>query len=218
MKKAIFVTATGTDIGKTTVSALLMQAGKSAGLAMRYFKPVQTGDCGDCETVKQLVGLSDEEILPPSYAYPQPISPHFAAAMAGDTIEADKILERWHQAPSGYYIIEGAGGLLTPLGNGVLLRDLIKKLNVPILIVASTIVGTINHTLLTIEAIRLAQIPLLGIVLNGNKTIGLEATFSEYANVSVIAHVPPLLQVSSTMISEVATSVFPKNFFNVNGF
>jgi dethiobiotin synthetase len=217
MKKAIFVTGTGTDVGKTFISALLMQAGKSSGLPMRYFKPVQTGECGDCDTVKQIANLRDDEILQPSYSYPQPMSPHFAAAIASEQIDIDTIVSRWNQAPEAYYIVEGAGGLLVPLGKNTLIRDLIKKLNIPVLIVAKTALGTINHTLLTIEAIQHAEIPLLGIVLNGKKYIGLESTFRDYADVPVIAEVPQIELVSDAVITEIATPLFSDLLNTVNG-
>jgi len=217
MKKAIFVTGTGTDVGKTLVSALLMQAGKSIGLPMRYFKPVQTGECGDCDTIKQIVNLRDDEILQPSYSYPQPMSQHFAAAIASEQIEIDTIVSRWNQVHEAYYIVEGAGGLLVPLGKNKLIRDLIKQLNIPVLIVAKTTVGTINHTLLTLEAIRRAEIPVLGIVLNGEKYNGLESTFRDYAGVPVVAEVPPLEEVSNAVITEIATSLFSDLLKNING-
>lgn len=188
----IFVTGTDTDAGKTVISALL-----TLGLGAHYWKPVQSG-CeidSDTKTVQELTGLSDEHFLPESYRLTEPLSPHEAAARDGVRIDLDTI-----QLPTSFtslpaetpLVVEGAGGILVPLAPGVLTIDLVKKLKLPALVVARSGLGTINHTLLTLHALRASDIPITGVVLNGPRHPENAEAIEEYGRVPVLAQLEHL--------------------------
>lgn len=206
MKTGVFITGTNTDIGKTLVSSLLLAAAMAAGLNARYFKPVQTGD-SDCDVIKSFLDLTDANLVHSVFSFKAPMSPHRAAPLENKTIEEEKIIAYWQSLPSAHYIVEGAGGLLAPLNKKILVRDLIKLLHLPVIIVASTQLGTINHTLLTVEAARAANLSIIGVILNGERDPGLQETIEEYAHVPVIAEVPHFQTLATAKIK--ATEIFP---------
>ena len=150
--KRFFITGTDTGIGKTVVSALLCVA-----LDAIYWKPIQTGtrEGTDTETVMQLAQLPRHRTLPESYRFKPPVSPHLAAKWAGVRIELRKI--RMPAPVQGSLIAEGAGGVLVPLNRTQLMTDLMRHLNLPVVLVARTSLGTINHTLLSLAALRAAR-------------------------------------------------------------
>ena len=151
-----FITGTDTHIGKTVVSAWLCTQLKAS-----YWKPIQTGSMEGTDTSWiQSLGIST---YPESYCYQAPLSPHLAAAQEGDTIALSSIKLPTDQP----LVVEGAGGVLVPLNERCLMIDLIQALHLPTIVVASTRLGTINHTLLTIEALKHRSIPIKGIILNG---------------------------------------------------
>ena len=161
-KQPIFITGIGTGIGKTIVSAILVEK-----LKADYWKPVQSGDLDNSDTmkVKSLVTNSTSIFHPESYRLTQPYSPHKSAALDGVTISLDDIhLPR----TDNQLIIEGAGGLMVPLNNHQLMIDLIKKLNASVVLVSQNYLGSINHTLLSIEALVNRNIPIEAIVFNGS--------------------------------------------------
>ena len=178
MKSAIVVTGTDTDIGKTVFAAALCQA-----LAGSYWKPVQAGTAGgtDRETVKRLCGLSEERLPPERYVLSQPLSPHRAAEIDGVTIDVE-VLTRLPAWPGpGPLIIEGAGGLMVPLTRQHLVIDLIGRWRAPAVLCARTALGTINHSLLSIEALKRRAIPLLGIAFIGEPMPDTERTIIDFA-------------------------------------
>ncbi len=156
----VFVTGTGTAVGKTVVAAALARTLAAEGKRVAVFKPAVTGLEKTGETDHELLRRAassrqgDEEIAP--YRYGPPASPHLAAAMAGEKIEAARLLETARAAAAGAdaLVCEGVGGLLVPLSSGYLVRDLALDLGYPLVIAASPGLGTINHTLLTIESAR----------------------------------------------------------------
>src|SRR6476659_4574072 len=155
-----FVTGTGTEVGKTVVAAAIARTLAGAGREVAVFKPAVTGldDPGepDHALLRRAAGSaqSDEQIAP--YRYGPPASPHLAAALAGEAIEPDRLRAAAAEAGRGAdaLVCEGVGGLLVPLSTGYLVRDLAADLALPLAIAASPGLGTINHTLLTIEAGR----------------------------------------------------------------
>ncbi len=167
----IFVTGTGTEVGKTVVAATIARTLAAAGAEVAVFKPAVTGLDEGVETDHALLrrasgsGQSDEEIAP--YRYGPPASPHLAAALAGEEIDPARLLETARAAAAGVEAIvcEGVGGLLVPLAPGYLVRDLATDLGYPVVVVASPGLGTINHTLLTVEAARAAGLEVAAIVL-----------------------------------------------------
>jgi dethiobiotin synthetase len=169
--RGVFVTGTGTEVGKTVVAAAIARTELARGRHVAVFKPAVTGlDEGgepDHELLRRAAASnqSDDEIAP--YRYGPPASPHLAAALAGDRIDPRK-LEAAAQAAaaSGEFLVcEGVGGLLVPLAEGYLVRDLARALALPVVIAASPGLGTINHTLLTLEAARSAGLQVAGVVL-----------------------------------------------------
>ena len=164
----VFVTGTGTDVGKTVVAAAIARTLAAAGRQVAVFKPAVTGldDPGepDHELLRRAAGSEqeDDEIAP--YRYGPAASPHLAAELAGERIDPARLREAANSA-GDYLVCEGVGGLLVPLAPGYLVRDLARELGLPLAIAASPGLGTINHTLLTIEAARAAGLEVRLIVL-----------------------------------------------------
>jgi dethiobiotin synthetase len=172
MARGIFVTGTSTEVGKTVVAAAIARTLAGEGRRVAVFKPAVTGlDEGveaDHELLRRASGSkqSDGEIAP--YRYGPPASPHLAAALAGEEIEPGQLRSAAAAAAEGAdaIVCEGVGGLLVPLSPGYLVRDLAVDLDYPLVVVAAPGLGTINHTLLTIEAARAAGLELAAVVLN----------------------------------------------------
>lgn len=168
----IFVTGTGTEVGKTVVAATIAHTLAAEGQRVHVFKPAVTGLDEGVETDHALLRRgsgsqqTDDEIAP--YRYGPPASPHLAAAMAGGEIDPENLLQVARAAAEGADVLvcEGVGGLLVPLSPTYLVRDLAADLGYPFVIVASPGLGTINHTLLTIEAARAANLHVAAVVLN----------------------------------------------------
>jgi dethiobiotin synthetase len=168
----VFVTGTGTEVGKTVVAAARAHTLAAEGRRVHVFKPAVTGLDEGVETDHALLRRasgstqSDEEIAP--YRYGPPASPHLAAALAGEEIEPGRLRRAAAAAARGadFLVCEGVGGLLVPLSPSYLVRDLAADLGYPVVLVAAPGLGTINHTLLTVEAARAAGLELAAIVLN----------------------------------------------------
>lgn len=180
MSKNIFITATGTDIGKTYVSALIVKKMREAGLNCGYFKPVLSGVSeingklieSDCNYVVNTAKIPTEANDCVAYWWKEAVSPHLAAERAGESIDIEKIKNDFEkkQKQYDYLLIEGAGGITCPLrlqnDEKYLLKDLIKELRTNIIIVADGGLGTINSILLTTEYARQHNIKVEGIILN----------------------------------------------------
>jgi dethiobiotin synthetase len=169
--RGVFVTGTGTEVGKTVVAAAVARTRRAEGNEVAVFKPAVTGLDEDGEADHELLrraaasAQSDDEIAP--YRYGPPASPHLAAELAGEQIEPETLrAAAAAAAASGDYLVcEGVGGLLVPLTDDYLLRDLARDLALPLVIAASPELGTINHTLLTLEAARSAGLQVDCVVL-----------------------------------------------------
>jgi len=159
--KPIFITGIGTDVGKTIVSAILVEK-----LQADYWKPVQAGDLDNSDTIKvrQLVSNAVSVFHPEAYRLTQPFSPHKAAHLDGVEIDIDKIVL---PQTNNQLIIEGAGGLMVPLNNQHLIIDLIERLTADVILVSRNYLGSINHTLLSVEALLGRGINIRAIVFNG---------------------------------------------------
>lgn len=168
----VFVTGTGTEVGKTVVAATIARTLAAEGKRVAVFKPAVTGLDEGVETDHALLrrasgsGQSDEEIAP--YRYGPPASPHLAAEMAGEEIDPKRLRQAARTAADSAEAIvcEGVGGLLVPLSPHYLVRDLAADLGYPLIVVAGPGLGTINHTLLTIESARSAGLEVAAVVLN----------------------------------------------------
>jgi len=170
----LFVTGTDTGVGKTMVAAGLARFFSRCGLTVGVMKPCETGvaDVGqpgaDARLLRSAAGSSDSDELLAPYRLQAPLSPSAAAKQAGTIIDPQHIRACYDQVSAGkdLVIVEGAGGLMVPLRGGYLMADLVRQLNVPLLVVARPVLGTINHTLLTVFAARAMELPLAGIILN----------------------------------------------------
>lgn len=177
----IVVTGTDTGIGKTVVAAALAWR-----LGASYWKPVQAGldEETDSEAVARLAGV---EVLPEAYRLTTPCSPHRAAEIDGVTIDPDRLVP-----PPGRVVIEGAGGALVPLTRELVYADLFSRWGLPVVVVARTALGTINHSLLTIEALRARSIWVGGVLFSGEAMPDSEATICAMGGVRSLGRIPML--------------------------
>ena len=183
---ALVICGTDTDVGKTVVSALVVQ-----GLGATYWKPVQSGLEGgsDSGRLQALLQLPATRLLPEAYRLQTPVSPHWAAELEGITIDPARLAL---PAVAGTLVVETAGGLLVPLRRDWLQIDQLAAWGLPVLLVARSGLGTLNHTLLSVQALRQRSIPLLGLVLNGPLHPDNPATLAALAQAPVLAQLPPL--------------------------
>jgi len=181
---ALVVAGTDTDVGKTVLCAALV-----AALGGSYWKPVQCGLTGetDAETVARLSGAERARILPEAYRLNMPASPHLAAEREGVEIDVDRLVPPACERP---LIIEPAGGLMVPLTRRFLQIDLIARWRLPVVLCASTRLGTINHSLLSIEALKRRAIPVLGIAFTGEEQADSERTIVEMGGVRLLGRLP----------------------------
>ena len=202
MNSDLFVTGTDTGVGKTLLSALLV-----AALGRDYWKPIQTGaeEGTDRETVLRLAEINAGRAWPESYLFAPPVSPHLAAEWQQAVIEPDKI--RRPPSPKAL-IIEGAGGILVPINARESMLDLARHLGAPIVIASRTALGTINHSLLTIAAIRSAKLELCGVVMSGTENADNRRAIERYGNVPVIGWIPWLDRIDAKTLQ----SVFQQHF------
>jgi len=188
----IFVAGTDTDVGKTIVSAALVCALR-AKKPVCYWKPIQTGieADDDTKTVEKLANCADAEIFDKGFRLEKPFSPHLSARLANVEITVKKTLDFLpNEAEKRFWIVEGAGGALVPLNENELLIDLIKTLDLPVVIAARAGLGTINHTLLTVEAMRNRNLKMHGVVLNGEPNEENKKAIEHYGQIKVLAQMP----------------------------
>lgn len=181
--KTIFITGNGTDIGKTIISAIITEH-----LAADYWKPIQSGELDNTDTmkVKRLVSNSKTVFHAERFKLIQPLSPHASAEIDGIQIQLEDF-----KLPitDNYLVIEGAGGLMVPLNNKILIADLITHLASSVIVVSRNYLGSINHTLLTIQELRRRNIPIIGIVFNGEHTPQTENFILQYTQLPLLFRV-----------------------------
>lgn len=204
--KGIFVSGTDTDIGKTLVASLLTHHLSKFG-KVTYFKPLQAGQPTDFDQVRDMVS-PEVSIASPSYNLKRPMSPNRAADLEGVSIAIEKVRDDFKKIQSSFTVVEGAGGLLVPINSEEKVIDVAQHLALPVVLVSSTRLGTINHTLLSIEALKSRGIEVLGIVLSGEEDPGLAQTLEEQSGVSVLFHVPLLEEVSPDVIQSYSADDF----------
>ncbi len=182
----IVVTGTDTDVGKTVFAAALTQA-----LGASYWKPVQAGtdDGTDRQRVARLGGITPDHILPEAYALATPCSPHRAAAIDGVAIDPDRLAV---PDVAGPLVVEGAGGVLVPIVGTTTFADLFARWGRPVVLVARTALGTINHSLLSIEALRARGVPVRGIAFVGDSVPDSEETIVRLGGVRRLGRLPHL--------------------------
>jgi len=204
-----FVTGTDTNVGKTVLSALLV-----AALESIYWKPVQTGACEgtDRESVRVWSGATEERLPLERFRFDPPVSPHLASRDAKIHISLDDF--ELPDAPDGLgWIVEGAGGALVPLNERDLMRDLMRKIAFPVLVAARTALGTINHTLLTLAALREAHLAISGVALIGDANLENRRAIEHYGNVPVIGHIPILDKINRRALLDVYEKHFDRRAF-----
>lgn len=182
--RGFFVTGNGTGAGKTITSAILCEA-----QGADYWKPIQAGflDNSDSQVVRSLVSNSNTFVHPEVYLLSQPLSPHAAAKIDGVKIEISKL-----QLPSTPrpLVVEGVGGLMSPISDDSLNIDLIAALGLPAIVVSQHYLGSINHTLLTLEALKQRKIEVLGLIFNGPSTPSSEDFILAYSGTKRLAQIP----------------------------
>ena len=181
--KKLFITGIGTDIGKTIGSAVVVEA-----LQADYWKPIQSGglDYSDTERVRNLISNSKSQFHPEQYLLKFPVSPHLAAAMSETTIVTETLIP---PATKNHLVIEGAGGLMVPLNGNFLMLDLIKQLDATVILVSKHYLGSINHTLLTAAVLQSNNIPVAGIIFNGNEHLDSETAILNYTQLPLLGKV-----------------------------
>ena len=202
--RGFFVTGTDTDVGKTVACACLVKA-----TGALYWKPVQSGTDelpgGDTATVASLTGHHPDDFPAPAFAFRAALSPDQAARLEGKIIEPAHLENRFpSESP---LIVEGAGGLMVPLTDQVLMIDIMKRLRLPVIIVARTGLGTINHTLLSLEALKVRHIPVAGVLFCGPDNPDNISTIKRLGQVPVIGHIPVLSPLDKTSIQHAAETL-----------
>ena len=210
MFRGLFITGTDTDVGKTTVAAALMH--RYRGLkSLKYWKPIQTGIelSDDTATVEKLGACSQNELHLAGTRLPRPVAPYLAAELTGIRIAiSDLLMPGINEPDSVRWVAEGAGGVLVPINESESMVDLISAMGMPVLVVARSSLGTINHTLLTIELLRRCKLDLAGVVMVGDKNEANRKAIEDFGSVSVIAELPYLAELTPETLGRWATSEF----------
>lgn len=209
MSRRIVVTGTDTEIGKTVFSA-----GLADFLGANYWKPIQAGLAGetDSQLVARLGGLSDDRIVPERYRLETPASPYHAAAIDGVHIDAESLdVPDTGERP---LVIEGAGGLMVPLSRSTLYIDIFARWQLPVVLCARTELGTINHSLLSIAALRNRTIEILGIAFIGERNSESESAICEIGRVRWLGRLPRLSPLTANTLQAAFNTSFRRDDFN----
>ena len=209
-KRDLIICGTDTDVGKTVVSSLLVQ-----GLNAIYWKPIQSGieDGSDTDRVRKLLNLSQERWIPEVYKFQSAVSPHWAAEIDNELINPNLLKLPKIRKP---LIIETAGGLMVPLNRNFLQIDQLKSWGLEVLLVARSGLGTLNHTLLSIEALRERDIKVIGLILNGPLHKDNPKTLEEFGDIPIIAELPILKELNSKVLAEQWEKQNLTHWFNTN--
>jgi dethiobiotin synthetase len=203
----LFITGIGTDVGKTIASAIVTEA-----LEADYWKPIQAGDLDNSDThkVKRYVSNSKSTFFENSYALNTPASPHYAAAVDNISINLKKIIEPVTQ---NHLVVEGAGGVFVPLNDQDCVIDLIQ-LDYKVIVVSRHYLGSINHTLLTIEALQNRNIQIAGFIFNGNENKATESIILSKTGINFIGRIDDEPYFDQNVILEYA-ALFQENLLKL---
>ncbi len=211
MPRGLFVTGTDTGVGKSVVSATLFHRYRE-GRTLRYWKPIQTGIESDDDTadVARLARCDDTEIFDHGVRLAHPVSPHLAARLSGYTIDVDQLLAPFRREDRHTrWIVEGAGGALVPINDHETMSDLMVRLGLPVVIVARTALGTINHTLLTLAALRARALAVAGVVMVGPEDADASEAIERYGHIIVLGQMPTLVPLTAAALATWAPQFDP---------
>jgi dethiobiotin synthase len=197
--RGLFVTGTDTGVGKTVVSAALMHRFRSS-VPLRYWKPIQTGIEQDDDTaeVERLGDCRPGEIRTEGTRLRHPVSPHLAARLAGTAIALQPLVDSIADERQPIrWIVEGAGGALVPINDAETMLDLMSVLRLPVIVVARTSLGTINHTLLTLEALGHRALRVAGVVMVGERNTENRTAIERFGATVVVGEMPPLARLDA---------------------
>jgi dethiobiotin synthetase len=204
--KTIVVAGIGTGVGKTIISSILVEA-----LQADYWKPIQAGDLDNSDTlqVKRLCSSEKSFFHEEKFRLNHPMSPHAAAALDGIKMEINDF-----EIPktSNSLVIELAGGLMVPIHSGCLNIDLVKKWKAPVVLVSQNYLGSINHTLLSLEILKSNKIPVLGVIFNGEENKSTEAFILNYSKINCLGRVQTFSKLDKVSIAEAAKKLAPSFF------
>jgi len=209
MTAGLFVTGTDTNVGKTVLSALLV-----AALDGIYWKPIQTGavEGTDRQTVMQFAEIPAERAPAEAYVFDPPVSPHLAAEAAGVAICFDRIRPPI-SVDNRPLIAEGAGGIMVPINDRQTMLDLARHLALPVVVASRTTLGTINHTVLTVRALRGAGLDFRGVVMIGVPNRDNERSIEKYAPAPIIGRIPWLADINRSALRSVFDAEFDRKAF-----
>jgi dethiobiotin synthetase len=201
MKKQIAITGIHTGVGKTIATAVLAEA-----LGAHYWKPVQAGglDETDSMIVKKLISNGESRVHPEGAILTQPLSPHTAAKMDGVTV--DHTLFQWPKT-DGFLLVETAGGVLSPMTNDSTMADFVDYYNIPTILISNNYLGSINHTLMSIEVLKKRDIALLGLVMNGEPNASSEDFIRTYTNIPFMATIPKFDVLDHNAVKQCAENI-----------
>lgn len=197
-----FITGIGTGIGKTITSAIITEK-----LKADYWKPIQSGDLeqSDSLAIKNLISNDQTIIHPETYRLNHPLSPHLSAKMDGVNIELTNIIL---PKTDNKLVVEGAGGLMVPLNDKDLILDLIKHLALEVIVVSQNYLGSINHTLLTINTLKQHNITIKGIIFNGDENLESQSYILNYTEVDHLGNIPFIQNISKSEIKVAGKNLF----------
>jgi dethiobiotin synthetase len=201
MAQQYFITGIGTGIGKTITSAIITEK-----LKADYWKPIQSGDLAqsDSMTIESLISNNQTVIHPETYRLTQPLSPHLSAKIDGIEIELNNF-----QLPktNNNLIVEGAGGLMVPLNDKALILDLVKYLKLEVIVVSQHYLGSINHTLLTINTLKQHNMSIRGIIFNGEENLESQSYILNYSDIKHLGNIPTLRNIDKLNVIEAGKNI-----------
>ncbi len=209
MAQGFFITGTDTNVGKTVLSALLC-----AALPARYWKPIQTGSSEgtDREQVIRWAGLPANLAAPEAYIFQDPVSPHLAARNEGVEISLDTIgIPKDNSGLS--LIVEGAGGVMAPVNSRQFMVDLMVHMSLPVILASRSTLGTINHTLLSLRALREARVSVRGVVLIGPENLENQKAIEYYGEVRIAGLIPELKEINRQTLCDAFARHFNRELF-----